>query len=315
MKKIKLGYIGSGPVSIDHIKVLKNTGFKITVFFSRNFSKALEFSTKNKIAKPEKYFKNFLDKKNDVDAFILAVKTNASIKYLQKLCLLNKPIFVEKPGALLSRDLKKIQAMTNSKIFILYNRRFYKSINEGKKFISNSKYCFASIKIPDSVKSIEQFITNSSHVIDLLFYYFKDIKLIKSIKLKKKIGFYFLLKSKSDYIISCLLNWGSPQNYEINLYNEKNQRLEIKPLEISMFYQNMDQIEPSKNWPIRSYIPKLKKKILSVHSNIKYKAGFVEQYKEIKKILKYKNFKYNICDLEGGIKVLELIEKIIKLKY
>jgi hypothetical protein len=27
------------------------------------------------------------------------------------------------------------------------------------------------------------------------------------------------------------LNWGSPQNFEINVFNEKNQRMEIKPIE------------------------------------------------------------------------------------
>ena len=79
----------------------------------------------------------------------------------------------------------KIQKATNSKIYFLYNRRFYNSINEGKIFIESSSNCFTSVKIPDPIKTIKQFIINGCHVIDILLYYFGDLKVINSYKLKK----------------------------------------------------------------------------------------------------------------------------------
>ena len=77
---------------------------------------------------------------------------------------------MEKPGALKSAYLKKIKRISNSKIFFLYNRRFYSSINEGKRFISSSNQCFTSVKIPDSTKNLKQFFTNGCHMIDILLY-------------------------------------------------------------------------------------------------------------------------------------------------
>ena len=157
MKNIKLGYIGAGPISNFHVPVILNLGFKIDAFYSRNYTRALKFSKKHKILRPEKSFKEFFNKTKNLDAIILSIKTDVTSKYLEKLCTLNKPIFVEKPGALNSINLKKIKKKSNSEIYFLYNRRFYSSINEGRNFIASSKLCFTSVKIPDSVKSIKQF--------------------------------------------------------------------------------------------------------------------------------------------------------------
>ena len=311
MNNIKLGFIGSGPISNFHIPALKKVGFKVNLFYSRNYNKAYNFSKINKIVLPEKSFTDFINKSQVLDAFVLSIKTDVTAKYLEKLCKLNKPIFVEKPGSLNSKDLKKIKKKTNSKIYFLYNRRFYYSILEGKKFINSSKKCFVSVKIPDTVKTTHQFVTNGCHVIDLLFFYFNELRVVNSYKLKNNIGYYFLLKSKKNDMISCLLNWGSPQNFEINICNEKNERLEIKPLEMSFFFNKMKELDPSKEYPIRSYVPQLIKKTSAVYRGMKWKPGFVEQYKAVKKIIQKK--KDNIlCDLDGAIKVLNLIEMIIK---
>jgi predicted dehydrogenase len=308
---MRLGFIGSGPISNFHISALKKLGFKVNLFYSRNFNRAYIFSKVNKIITPEKFFTDFLNKSEVVDAFVLSIKTDVTAKYLEKLCKLNKPIFVEKPGSLNSKDLKKIKKKTNSKIYFLYNRRFYYSILEGKKFIDSSKKCFVSVKIPDTVKTTHQFVTNGCHIIDILFFYFNELSVVNSYKLKNNIGYYFLLKSKKNDMISCLLNWGSPQNFEINICNEKNERLEIKPLEVSFFFNKMKELHPSKEYPIRSYVPQLIKKTSSVYREMKYKPGFIEQYKAVKKIIQKKKDS-TLCDLDCAIKVLNLIEMVIK---
>jgi len=312
MKKIQIGYIGSGPISNFHIPALKKAGFEVRLFYSRNYIKACNFSKVNKIIFPEKSFKDFLNKSKNLDAFILSIKSEVTAKYLMRLCQINKPIFVEKPGSLKSVDLIKIKKKRKSKIFFLYNRRFYPSIIEGKKFIDSSKQCFVNVKIPDTIKTLHWFISNGSHIIDLLIFYFKDLKVVNSYKLKKNIGYYFLLKSKNNDMISCLLNWGSPQNFEVDICNEKNLRLEIKPIESAYLFDKMKKIEPTKEHPIRSYIPKLVKKKLTVYKGMKYKPGFLEQYKEIKKIIQSDKKDHRICTLDEAIKVLHLIETIIK---
>ena len=73
----------------------------------------------------------------------------------------------------------------------------------------------------------------------------------------------------------------------------------------------MSQIEPTKKYPLRSYIPKLIKKNSVVFRGMKFKPGFVEQYKQVKQIILNKK-KNNLANLDDSIKVLELIEAIIK---
>ena len=49
MNKIKIGYIGSGPISYFHIPALKKAGFEIVTFFSRkNSINAKKISSKFK---------------------------------------------------------------------------------------------------------------------------------------------------------------------------------------------------------------------------------------------------------------------------
>ena len=311
MKKIKLAYIGAGPISNFHIPAIKKLGFGVNLFYSRNYIKAKNFAILHKINLPEKTFKTFLSKIKNVDAIILSIKTDVTAKYLEKLCKFNKPIFVEKPGALNAKDLIKIRKIKKSKIFFLYNRRFYNSIKEAKKFVASSKHCFASVKIPDSIKTKKQFYVNGCHVIDLLLHFFNDLKLVESYKLKKNLGYYFLLKSKKNDLISCLLNWGSPQNFEINIINETNERLELKPLETSYFYKGMKKIEPTKKYPLRSYNPALLKKKSTIFKGMNFKPGFIDQYKEVKQIILKKNKNHLLCNIEQAIKVLNLIEKIL----
>jgi hypothetical protein len=73
----------------------------------------------------------------------------------------------------------------------------------------------------------------------------------------------------------------------------------------------MKELHPSKEYPIRSYVPQLIKKTSSVYREMKYKPGFIEQYKAVKKIIQKKKYS-TLCDLDGAIKVLNLIEMVIK---
>jgi len=74
----------------------------------------------------------------------------------------------------------------------------------------------------------------------------------------------------------------------------------------------MKKIEPSKKNPIRSYIPELEKKNSTISVGMKYKPGFIEQYKEIMKFILNKKTNNILCNIDDAIKVLYLIELIIK---
>ena len=45
---------------------------------------------------------------------------------------------------------------------------------------------------------------------------------------------------------------------------------------------------------------------------MKFKPGFIEQYNEVRDIIKKKKKNYTLCNLDGAIKVLYLMEMILK---
>lgn len=313
MKKIKLGYIGSGPISNFHIPALRRNNFKVLSLFSRqNSTRISDFSKKFKLPKPSLNLKDFITKSKEVDCFVIAIKTEFTQSLLKKIMSLNKPILVEKPGAIYSKDLKILKKNKNKKLFFAYNRRFYYSVSQALKFVNNHNYTLTNVKIPDSINTWHQFRINGCHVIDLLFFLFGDLKLLNvySTKNKNKNGIMFSARSKKDHLISVLLNWGSPDNFEISI-NADKKKFELKPIEIGKYYENLKIIQPTKKIPLRMYTPETKF-TFSPKRNFNIKPGFSEQYKEFYDYIKGKKIK-KLCTLNQAIRVLEFIEKIIKL--
>ena len=99
---------------------------------------------------------------------------------------------VEKPLFLNSSDYKSFYKF-NNRIFICYNRIFYKNINHFKKKINNKKN-YLSVVCPE--KNKKTIISNSCHIISILCYLFKNLKVKTCEKLSNII--------------------------EVNLYNKKN---------------------------------------------------------------------------------------------
>lgn len=307
MKKIKLAYLGSGPISNFHVPALKKVGFEIITLFSKKSSKrALKFSKMHKLPEPEKDFSDFLNKIKLVDAIVIAIKTEFVPKHLKVLSKFNKPILVEKPGGLHFKDLSNLK---NDKIYFAYNRRFYNGVEQAQKFIEKNTCSLTQVNYPDTIKTKHQFIINGCHIIDLLIYLYTDLKILKVFKSKKNNGFIVIFKTPKNDIINFFANWGSPDNFSISI-NSNNKRFELKPLEVGYLYDEMEIVQPTKKYPLRSYRPKAKIQFLP--KNFNFKPGFIEQYTDFKKIVKNNYKSKNLCNLDGAIKNLKIISKILK---
>jgi predicted dehydrogenase len=316
MKKIRIGYLGSGPISHFHIPAIKKAGFEIVSLFTREKSNNVKkISSKFGLINPSSSFDEFisLSKKKKVQAYVVAIKTEHTPFILKKLSFTRKYILSEKPGAINSKELKKI-SLNKNKIYFAYNRRFYKSINFAKSFVKKNKPCNVNVRIPDSICTWHQFIINGCHVIDILRFIFGKIYLIKSYFKpgvnKNKNGFHFILKSKSGDFININLNWGFPDNFNINIFANKK-RIEINPLEVANLYEKMEIIPPSTIFPLRTYVAK-KKKVVSLRKNFNFKPGFLEQYIDFKNLIINKKYKTNLCNFKEALENLILIEKIKK---
>ena len=85
-QKIKIAYLGSGPISNFHVPALRMAGFEINHIFSRENSQRLKsFAAKHNIKKVSKNLKEFIYESKDVDAFVIAIKTEATYPLLKIL--------------------------------------------------------------------------------------------------------------------------------------------------------------------------------------------------------------------------------------
>lgn len=164
-----------------------------------------------------------------------------------------RSILVEKPGALSIDDLHKlnIQANLNSaSVFVAYNRRFYSSVSKLRELInieggiSSIHFEFTewvhTIDVKDySEISLQKWIlSNSSHVIDIVFFLLGEIKELNS-NVSKKEGiswhpsgsiFTGAGQSKNGVPFSYHSNWESAGRWSIEILTKEN-RYYLRPIE------------------------------------------------------------------------------------
>ena len=303
-----LAYIGSSPISEFHIPVLRKAGFNISSISSRKDSKnikkfAQKFNIKNII--PD--WKKLHDIVDNFDAIMIAVDIDVTCEILNNLMEINKPILVEKPVSIKSKEIEKIIEKNNDKIFVAYNRRYYNSVEWVKKFIESKSNVSATFFIPE--RNQLNFYHNSSHIIDLMNYFFKDLKLENTTHFtidKKLSGLTAIFKTKRGDIINLISNWNAPSNFKIEVIHE-DEKMELNPIEKAHFYKGMEIIEPTIEDPIRKYMPKL---IKESENGDEFKPGFYKQAKVFYNFVKCNQLDERMCTLKQAKENIKTIEKL-----
>lgn len=183
--KNNLLLIGAGPMAIEYAKVLCHLNINFEVVGRGEKSAKIFFDHINiypVLGGLNKYIKNTSQK------FDSAIISSSTDSLMDNLLLLLKNgftnILIEKPGAISIDQLISNHELIknyNSKIFIAYNRRFYKSVDKVKSIIKQDGglqcmfFEFTEwIHIIEKIDKIDQnknlFFVNSTHVIDLAFY-------------------------------------------------------------------------------------------------------------------------------------------------
>ncbi len=158
-RKIKPLFIGFGKQAMEYAKVFDNLKIQISAVCVRDLSKDKKKLDEFKI-------------KNRYDSLISALSSksyNCIFVFLpwhlieKKIVLIiknsKKIIFCEKPLALSYKKLIKIEKVSNEfnkKLYILYNRRYYETLNFLKKNI-NKKYS-NKISIPEKKNKVEKLL-------------------------------------------------------------------------------------------------------------------------------------------------------------
>ena len=317
MRKIKIGFIGTGKIANYHAKAFLKSNFKIeAVAASQNSKRAKMFANKYNA----KYFfrssKELAQNAHKfLDCILICCKTEKSLSYIK---LIRKiPILCEKPVSLNYKDIEKTK---NKKVFVGYNRRFYNSVSIFKKELKKNKKFIVNVELPEKIFNSSQkkirfsnVFENSVHMFDLINYIFDEPKLIKNSNLKnlpQLRSLQFMTKKKN--FINLLCNWNSSSNFKIEAFSD-NKRFLLQPIEKIKIFQGINIINPTKKTPFRQYKPKTIYVSNFKKKEKQFKPGFKDQAEEFYKIVvKNKIHGMKFAKLDDAIKALKIAKEATK---
>ena len=176
--------IGGGPMAVDYAKVLQALN-KDFITIGRGSGSAKKFRDDTGLDIIEGGLDLFLKKKPEQPKCAIIAASVLALPGLQKSLLAYgvKQVLVEKPAALSEKELDEIISLRGSEnIYLGYNRRFYSSVLEAKKWIKEDgglssfhfeftewSHIIKDLKEPLEVKN-KWILANSSHIIDMAFF-------------------------------------------------------------------------------------------------------------------------------------------------
>ena len=319
---MNIGFIGCGSIAHFHAEALIELGIKISAVSSRpNSPNISQFSKKYNIKNKYSQWEKMVQMEN-LDALWVVVSWHQMDSLLIPLIQTGIPLFLEKPVALSSKKIKEAidsHAITNQYIQIGYNRRFYPFIEKIRSLITSEGLRTILVEIPESVDSNDNklasnlWFVNSSHVVDLLYFFLGP--LILKYKNNKShsnstypSSFNAILETEDSVPVHLTAEWNSSNNFGITFFVD-NKRIVLKPLEMVSIYNGFDVREPSKVSTIRQYKPKL---IDSYFCKGRFKPGFYEQAEYfIGGMIRDNKIEKSLCpDLYSSYKVSKIIEQI-----
>jgi len=299
---MNIGIIGTSRITSDHIKVLKEHRHKIIFLSStRKKSKNLrQLSRKHKIKKTFSDWRQSINfaKKDKKCNFLITSRIEDNLKILKSCIKLNRFIFIEKPVFLKSRNFNYFK--NNKKVFVGYNRIFYKNINYLKKIFTKKRNINVIVKCPELNR--KNILKNSCHIISILTFIFGKLKLNIARKGKNYIN--CILENKQKCFCYLSFNLNNSDNFSIEIF-DKRKKFILSPIEKLKIYKSI-KVQKYKNNFI--YNPKLFHLINEYNEN-KFKPGFDNQ---MKTFLKFTKGKKIINDLEFSKQIMQICERIAK---
>ena len=182
------------------------------------------------------------------------------------------------------------------KIFVGYNRIFYKNINYLKKNLHKKKNINVIVKCPEiSPKNITK---NSCHIISILTFIFGNLNLKIVTKDKNYINCILFNKNCFCYIT---FNFKNSDNFSIEIFDDKKKYV-LSPIENMKIFNKIKVKKTNNNF---LYFPLISKHFCEKKNNIK--PGFEAQLKAFIRFTK--GYKI-INDILFSKKIVEICDKI-----
>ena len=232
------GVVGCAYMAQEYCKVLIAKGI-IPQVFSRNLTSPNVQSFQTMF--PELEVKRIDDIRKGIGNWLVCTNIESHEDVCSKL---DGNIYCEKPY---SHDPTYD---VDNDISILLNRRYYYWVSHMREIIDSGKIVKVIAVIPE--RSVDALITQSIHVIDLLWY------LVGPFQAATRIGGgspSYVLSTDRDISLVINMNYGSHENFSLRFYADNGDVYEAKPLETFSVAEGMEVREPDDEIPVRSYKP------------------------------------------------------------
>ena len=232
------GIIGCAYMAKEYCKVLTAKGIDPHVYSrdlaSSNVKSFEEMFTDLRV-------QGFDEISNAVDKWIVCT----NIESHEQVCsMLEGRIYCEKPYSHVpTYDASK-------EISILMNRRYYYWVEFMRGIIDEGKIVKVIACIPE--RSVDALITQSIHVVDLLWYLTGPFESAKRVG---NVSPTFILSTKKKIPLVINMNYGSHENFSLRFYGDDGAVYEAKPLESFSVAEGMEVREPDDVIPVRTYKP------------------------------------------------------------
>ena len=318
----RIALIGNGPTAAAHAIALKAAGVRVTHCSARENKETLEnFAKIHSIENIWGVSTDLIKAHEEWDGLIIAASVSALPKLLGSALQTGKPILIEKPVSSSSDYLSRFKEKSPDNVMVGYNRRFYSTVDETKKFLdSTSRRNFCYMQLPETINffaepsiAYKQVYNNSCHGVDLMRYLFGNLK-IKNVEVLKNDGVdngrYAILESNNKDICFLSLNWNSPANFSVFIENGQD-KIALQTFEDYQSFSGMKILEATEKYPARKYCPQeIQKFDVFTHQKDPIKPGFGEQALEFLDLINGKPFK-KAARLSDAFFTQSLIEEIL----
>ena len=283
----RLAIIGTTNIAVAHLDAARAVGFDVVhVAGSPQSVTAPKFAKTHGISRVWADPMALAADKDAWDAIVIASSTNSMIELLAAAVSTGKPVLAEKPIGHTSSSLDPLLTSTEN-VLVGFNRRFYSSVQEAKRFIASGEPCLLHLELPESVlvdtetglQDVRRVTTNSTHGLDLINYITGGLAIesVYSVGIAgDKQGRVLITKSQRGDLCSVSANWNAPANFSLTI-DRGNERFELRPLEMGALYRGMEVVPPTAETPVRTYKPiKVTDFVLS-DKNSTLKPGFLGQ--------------------------------------
>ncbi len=291
--------IGTSRIMEEHIKACQKLKINIIGIYSTSTgTKSLDYLAKKYKILKFKNLNQFLSySRRKKSHFILAPRLVDNEKLIKKCLKIGTKIFIEKPVFLNHRKFKNYLQHDN-RFFVGFNRIFYRNVNFLKKRLNNKKN---EILVICPEKNKTSIVSNSCHIISILYYIFGKLNIIYKRKNRNQI--YCILKSKLSFI-TIIFHFKSKDLFRIESFNKK-EKIIMSPIENLKIFKNLF-VTKYKNNNIYSLNKTLE---INEFNYTKIKPGFLDQMQNFKLFIK--NKKKIINNLTFSSEIVKICNEII----